>query len=151
MPRTGRRHRRLVKPLISIMALLLNLFEFILVSRIFRNCGEMTTVASTENAGPVCKSGAQILYAWAMDAPALELPEGSTSSNIYEAVHSYIFSFMFYLKMFCTCAQMLHSKLDRVPTSKLWYCRFTTRMSPRFSEQVGSSEISFLENEAKTF
>ena len=27
-------------------------------------------------AGPVCKTGAKILYAWAMDAPPLKLPEG---------------------------------------------------------------------------
>ncbi len=26
--------------------------------------------------GPVCKTGAKIIYAWAMDAPDLELPEG---------------------------------------------------------------------------
>ena len=28
--------------------------------------------------GPVCKSGAKILYAWAMDAPDLKLPEGTS-------------------------------------------------------------------------
>ena len=33
---------------------------------------------ATYKAGPVCKSGAKILYAWAMDAPSLKLPPGKT-------------------------------------------------------------------------
>ena len=38
-----------------------------------------------ENAvkGPVCKSGAKILYAWAMDAPKLKLPEGKACLFFY--------------------------------------------------------------------
>ncbi|KAK3586826.1 hypothetical protein CHS0354_020042 [Potamilus streckersoni] len=40
------------------------------------NCGEMAHLSSDYNTGPVCRSGAQILYAWAMDAPSLKLPEG---------------------------------------------------------------------------
>ena len=43
---------------------------------LFRNCGEMASAENGENAGPICKSGAKILYAWAMDAPALKLEEG---------------------------------------------------------------------------
>lgn len=39
------------------------------------NCGEMAVAESEYNTGPVCGSGASILYAWAMDAPALTLPE----------------------------------------------------------------------------
>jgi peptidylglycine monooxygenase len=37
------------------------------------NCGEMA--APSEETGPVCKSGAQIIYAWAMNAPDLRLPK----------------------------------------------------------------------------
>ena len=36
----------------------------------------MASAENGENAGPICKSGAKILYAWAMDAPALKLEEG---------------------------------------------------------------------------
>ncbi|KAH3837295.1 hypothetical protein DPMN_110680 [Dreissena polymorpha] len=39
------------------------------------NCGEMASKTSSYKVGPVCSSGAKILYAWAMDAPALTLPE----------------------------------------------------------------------------
>mgnify|MGYP000588515355 CR=1 FL=1 len=38
-------------------------------------------MASTDSGykkSPVCKTGARILYAWAMDAPPLKLPEGRT-------------------------------------------------------------------------
>ncbi|XP_071964723.1 probable peptidylglycine alpha-hydroxylating monooxygenase 1 [Antedon mediterranea] len=35
------------------------------------NCGEM----ASSNDGPVCDEGSKILYAWAMDAPSLELPK----------------------------------------------------------------------------
>lgn len=39
------------------------------------NCGEMASHGGDFEIGPVCGSGAKILYAWAMDAPALSLPE----------------------------------------------------------------------------
>lgn len=34
------------------------------------------TKESVYKMAPVCKSGAKILYAWAMDAPPLKLPQG---------------------------------------------------------------------------
>jgi peptidylglycine monooxygenase len=40
------------------------------------NCGEMNAASSQFGTGPVCSSGSQIIYAWAKDAPQLELPEG---------------------------------------------------------------------------
>ncbi|OWF47554.1 Peptidylglycine alpha-hydroxylating monooxygenase [Mizuhopecten yessoensis] len=40
------------------------------------NCGEMAHTTSTYSTAGVCGSGQQIVYAWAMDAPALQLPEG---------------------------------------------------------------------------
>jgi len=40
------------------------------------NCGEMVSSDDDFQQGPVCKSGAKIVYAWAMDAPQLNLPEG---------------------------------------------------------------------------
>lgn len=41
------------------------------------NCGEMTgQVDSSWEAASPCSKGSQILYAWARDAPKLELPEG---------------------------------------------------------------------------
>ena len=44
-----------------------------------RNCGEMHSKLSDRKQfekGPVCKGGKQsIIYAWAMDAPKLVLPE----------------------------------------------------------------------------
>lgn len=40
------------------------------------NCGEMAASDSDYEQGPVCKSGAKIVYAWAMDAPQLNLPKG---------------------------------------------------------------------------
>ena len=41
------------------------------------NCGEMAAEVPGQESGPVCKEGAQIIYAWAMDAPDLELPAGA--------------------------------------------------------------------------
>lgn len=41
-----------------------------------RNCGEMAATDSTYRKSSVCANGASILYAWAMDAPPLTLPEG---------------------------------------------------------------------------
>lgn len=39
------------------------------------NCGEMaTTTDTTFKKAPVCQTGSKILYAWAMDAPSLNLP-----------------------------------------------------------------------------
>lgn len=40
------------------------------------NCGEMLAKDSGVENGPVCAEGSQIIYAWAMDAPMLKLPEG---------------------------------------------------------------------------
>ncbi|KAL3865812.1 hypothetical protein ACJMK2_043162 [Sinanodonta woodiana] len=45
------------------------------------NCGEMAHMTSEYNTGPVCRSGAQILYAWAMDAPSLKLPEDNNTDS----------------------------------------------------------------------
>jgi len=39
------------------------------------NCGEMAVKQPGLASSPPCQSGSQIIYAWAMDAPALELPE----------------------------------------------------------------------------
>ncbi|XP_064619933.1 probable peptidylglycine alpha-hydroxylating monooxygenase 1 isoform X2 [Lineus longissimus] len=41
------------------------------------NCGEMAATGKKSDfgRGPVCKSGSQIIYAWAMDAPPLQLPK----------------------------------------------------------------------------
>ena len=36
--------------------------------------------------GPVCKSGAKILYAWAMDAPDLTLPQGAGFSDFMHLI-----------------------------------------------------------------
>lgn len=40
------------------------------------DCGEMSHSHSEFFKGPTCASGAQIVYAWARDAPPLKLPEG---------------------------------------------------------------------------
>lgn len=42
------------------------------------NCGEMSQGEADENSGSPCESGShsQIIYAWARDAPRLNLPEG---------------------------------------------------------------------------
>ncbi|KAK2718647.1 hypothetical protein QYM36_005852 [Artemia franciscana] len=40
------------------------------------NCGEMARANKGLKSGPPCSKGSQIIYAWAHDAPALELPEG---------------------------------------------------------------------------
>ena len=40
------------------------------------NCGEMAAQTEGEESGPVCREGAQIIYAWAMDAPEFKLPAG---------------------------------------------------------------------------
>ncbi|XP_060068910.1 peptidylglycine alpha-hydroxylating monooxygenase-like [Ylistrum balloti] len=40
------------------------------------NCGEMAHTTSSYSTAGVCGEGQQIVYAWAMDAPALQLPEG---------------------------------------------------------------------------
>lgn len=40
------------------------------------NCGEMAVKDTQYSAGPTCKSSLSILYAWAMEAPNLELPKG---------------------------------------------------------------------------
>jgi len=40
------------------------------------NCGAMASHNPQYGAAPVCQSGQQVVYAWAMDAPSLVLPEG---------------------------------------------------------------------------
>ena len=40
------------------------------------NCGEMAVSEPGLENHPVCASGSQIIYAWAMDAKSLKLPEG---------------------------------------------------------------------------
>ncbi|XP_070542827.1 probable peptidylglycine alpha-hydroxylating monooxygenase 1 [Ptychodera flava] len=40
------------------------------------NCGEMSSDNDEANQGPMCQGSTKILYAWAMDAPDLKLPEG---------------------------------------------------------------------------
>uniref|UniRef100_A0A1B6C5R3 peptidylglycine monooxygenase n=1 Tax=Clastoptera arizonana TaxID=38151 RepID=A0A1B6C5R3_9HEMI len=39
------------------------------------NCGEMSSSDMDEDSGSPCGSGSQIIYAWARDAPKLELPK----------------------------------------------------------------------------
>lgn len=41
-----------------------------------RDCGEMHSSNEEFDQGPVCKDGSNIIYAWAMDAPELRLPNG---------------------------------------------------------------------------
>ena len=54
---------------------LLNYFSFINLNYSF-SCGEMENgLTGTKNASP-CKNGQKILYAWAKNAPKLDLPEG---------------------------------------------------------------------------
>ena len=48
-----------------------------------RNCGEMSKSAGT----PVCMGEQKILYAWALDAPPLELPEGKEDHRVGEGEH----------------------------------------------------------------
>ncbi|XP_014479768.1 PREDICTED: peptidylglycine alpha-hydroxylating monooxygenase [Dinoponera quadriceps] len=40
------------------------------------NCGEMAQPTSRHNTAPPCSQGSQVIYAWARDAPRLDLPEG---------------------------------------------------------------------------
>lgn len=40
------------------------------------NCGEMAVRDPSLKSAEVCKKGAQVIYAWAHDAPSLQLPEG---------------------------------------------------------------------------
>ncbi|CAG2113081.1 unnamed protein product [Medioppia subpectinata] len=44
--------------------------------RIVWDCGEMANSKNEYIRAPTCASGSEIIYAWAMDAPALVLPEG---------------------------------------------------------------------------
>lgn len=37
--------------------------------------------------GPVCRSGAKIVYAWAMDAPDLHLPPGTLHAKVFKICH----------------------------------------------------------------
>ena len=41
-----------------------------------------------KNAGPVCEEGSQIIYAWAMDAPSLTLPEGKCVDSFKRPLHN---------------------------------------------------------------
>ena len=45
--------------------------------RLVWDCGEMGGHQSVYLRGPTCSAGSQIIYAWAKDAPALKLPEGT--------------------------------------------------------------------------
>jgi peptidylglycine monooxygenase len=45
--------------------------------RIVWDCGEMANSKTEYVRAPTCASGSEIIYAWAMDAPALVLPEGN--------------------------------------------------------------------------
>ncbi|EZA57297.1 Peptidylglycine alpha-hydroxylating monooxygenase [Ooceraea biroi] len=40
------------------------------------NCGEMANPGNKRNIAPPCSEGTQIIYAWARDAPKLDLPNG---------------------------------------------------------------------------
>lgn len=40
------------------------------------DCGEMASSGSEFPRGPTCQTGSQIIYAWARDAPPLQLPKG---------------------------------------------------------------------------
>lgn len=44
--------------------------------RIVWDCGEMSKSNTQYNKGSTCASGSEIIYAWALDAPRLILPEG---------------------------------------------------------------------------
>uniref|UniRef100_A0A1W7RA03 peptidylglycine monooxygenase n=1 Tax=Hadrurus spadix TaxID=141984 RepID=A0A1W7RA03_9SCOR len=44
--------------------------------RVVWECGEMAGLKSEYRRAPTCNSGSQVIYAWAKDAPALQLPEG---------------------------------------------------------------------------
>merc|ERR1712154_738686 len=48
------------------------------------NCGEMAVKEPGLESHPVCASGSQVIYAWAMDAPDLHLPEGDGSGVVLE-------------------------------------------------------------------
>nr|QPD99035.2 putative peptidyl-glycine alpha-hydroxylating monooxygenase [Tityus serrulatus] len=44
--------------------------------RIVWNCGEMVGSKSEYVSAPICAQGSQVIYAWARDAPPLNLPQG---------------------------------------------------------------------------
>lgn len=50
--------------------------------RVVWDCGEMANSRAEYIRAPTCASGSQIVYAWAMDAPALALPEGLLTTKI---------------------------------------------------------------------
>jgi len=50
--------------------------ETLCIMTTFRDCGEMHSGSKKFDMAPVCQSGDSIIYAWAMDAPELRLPEG---------------------------------------------------------------------------
>lgn len=47
------------------------------------DCGEMQTTSIGAKLAPVCSGAPEIIYAWAMDAPRLVLPEGLSSYKRY--------------------------------------------------------------------
>ena len=54
------------------------------------SCGEMNVRGGPKsqwNHGPLCKGEQKIIYAWAKDAPQLELPEGSDLLFFYSMKH----------------------------------------------------------------
>ena len=56
------------------------------VDVVYRNCGEMESTGEDYQQGPVCQEGSKILYAWAMNAPKLTLPEGKTTYSFIHVV-----------------------------------------------------------------
>jgi len=45
------------------------------------DCGEMNSMRNNFEKQPPCSRGTEIIYAWAMDAPKLVLPEGTLTSD----------------------------------------------------------------------
>lgn len=57
---------------------------------LFRNCGEMVAQnTQSYQVAPVCASDSKILYAWAMDAPMLKLPDGKLATHLYFRRHRF--------------------------------------------------------------
>jgi hypothetical protein len=51
--------------------------------RVVWDCGGMAGSNNKFKMAPVCASDSEIVYAWAMDAPALILPEGDSYEKIF--------------------------------------------------------------------
>jgi hypothetical protein len=62
-----------------------------------RNCGEMNVGDSKKQqyrSGPICRGEQNIMYAWAMDAPELDLPKGKTATKILFIICSFLSMFI---------------------------------------------------------